>query len=175
MARKTVSLSSSSVGVTRSINKSAVIRSAAGHDDHGHDHHPHPVRFTFNNFLLHFFRSLASQHILPHFLPFSLPQMWSSLPFSKVTTGIICGFVLFGGVGTVTIAVVHQVSTIQIISRATSSSFGDDFFFDDMSVNDIFFLNALFSVPSSKTEHQARILEVKHDNRPPLCLVHSCS
>ena len=35
--------------------------------------------------------------------------MWSSLPFSKKTTGLITLFVMGGGVGVVCIAVVHQV------------------------------------------------------------------
>ena len=45
IARKTVSLSSSSVGATRSISKSPVSRyTAPAGGDHGHDdHHPHPV------------------------------------------------------------------------------------------------------------------------------------
>ena len=38
-------------------------------------------------------------------------QMWSSLPFNKGTTAVICCFVLFGGVGVITTAVVHQVSS----------------------------------------------------------------
>ena len=37
--------------------------------------------------------------------------MWSSLPFNKGTTAVICCFVLFGGVGVITTAVVHQVSS----------------------------------------------------------------
>jgi hypothetical protein len=36
--------------------------------------------------------------------------MWSSLPFDKGTTAFICLGVLFGGVGVVTTAVVHQVN-----------------------------------------------------------------
>ena len=39
-------------------------------------------------------------------------QMWSSLPFSKKTSGVILVFVFFGGVGTVTFAAVHQVINI---------------------------------------------------------------
>ena len=42
---------------------------------------------------------------------FELLQMWSSLPFNKGTTAVICCFVLFGGVGVITTAVVHQVSS----------------------------------------------------------------
>ena len=57
LARKSVSLSSSSIGATRSIQKSSVNRFAAGHGhdagSHGHDdHHPHPVSITITSWTI---------------------------------------------------------------------------------------------------------------------------
>lgn len=70
IARKTVSLSSSTVGSTRSIQKSTVNRFAAGHGydagAHGHDdHHPHPVRSDAFDLLswIRYFSSLFARRL----------------------------------------------------------------------------------------------------------------